>query len=440
MPHPEKQVLLKMLSGPHLGAEILLSPGEYTLGRAGRCDIIVSDQTVALVHAQLTITGTDIVIKPLEQPVLVAGVAINGEGMPLQRLQVVTLGTTHFTLGIETDDWSHLQNQAHDPLARSSCSKATAVPSAPRNRLSRTNPRCTGMKLIRRYRWGGVALLLCCMLIVINQGNTKPIQPASLDNLTPVERVERIVDQLDLADLQILALENGSVKVQGYVENRAQQQQLDKALRPLAEKVQKRLWIQDHLIDSVSAILGALGLRDLRVNGAGPGVVVVQGYIPDEATWHQALATLRRDMPHIVRIDHQKVETLARRVEILSELLAQQRLNDKLAVKLDTDRVVIRGDLNGEEMLRYRQVIDSFRTEYHDKPLLYSQITQIQDRLYLSIRSVSIGAVPYIVTQEGKKYIEGASLTNGYTLKAIQPGKLVLSRNDMETIYYLRSK
>lgn len=440
MPYPETQLLLKILSGPHVGAEILLPSGEYTLGRADHCDIIVSDQTVALVHAQLTVTATGVWLRPLEQPVSVAGVGIEQAGIPLQRLQVITLGTTRFTLGVEADDWSQLQNLELEVLNSSSFSPTSPTSSTFGDAFSKRKLQRQGMRLIKLYPWGGIALLLCCMLIVINQGNTKPIQPASINALTPVERVERVINQLSLTDLQVLALEDGSVKLQGYVENTVQQRQLEEALQPLAGKVQKRLWIQDHLVESVGAVLAVLGLRELEVRDGGPGIVVVQGCVPDEDTWHQALATLRRDMPQIVRIDDQKVETLTQRVAILHELLAQQGLHEKLTVKLDADRVVIQGALDSEEMSRYEQVITTFKTKYKNKPRLYSKTTQIRHQMQLSIRSVSVGAVPYLVTQEGKKYMEGGRLPNGYTLKSIQSGKLVLSRNDVETIYYLRSK
>ncbi|MGB4876459.1 MAG: EscD/YscD/HrpQ family type III secretion system periplasmic domain-containing protein, partial [Candidatus Competibacter sp.] len=52
----------------------------------------------------------------------------------------------------------------------------------------------------------------------------------------------------------------------------------------------------------------------------------------------------------------------------------------------------------------------------------------------LAIKSVSLGAVRFVVTADGAKYLEGASLGNGFILKAIQDDGLILSDGDRDII------
>ena len=53
MPSPAH--LLKVFTGPHVGAEILLSDGDYVVGSDDACDVIFSDRFIAPRHAKITL-------------------------------------------------------------------------------------------------------------------------------------------------------------------------------------------------------------------------------------------------------------------------------------------------------------------------------------------------------------------------------------------------
>ena len=56
-PTTDEPYILKFLSGPHLGAEVTLTPGEYLIGRGDQCDIVLDDQDLAPVHARLALSA-----------------------------------------------------------------------------------------------------------------------------------------------------------------------------------------------------------------------------------------------------------------------------------------------------------------------------------------------------------------------------------------------
>lgn len=60
------QIILKFFSGPHMGAEIPLTPGDVVVGSGENCDVILHDSTVAAHHVHITVP-TD----PGTPPVLV---------------------------------------------------------------------------------------------------------------------------------------------------------------------------------------------------------------------------------------------------------------------------------------------------------------------------------------------------------------------------------
>ncbi|MBF0201655.1 MAG: hypothetical protein HQK66_10150, partial [Desulfamplus sp.] len=68
-------ILVKIFSGPHLGAEIPLLPGTTVIGSGGSCDLIFQDSTVAERHLAISLPGKiegiqEITIKTLDAPVL----------------------------------------------------------------------------------------------------------------------------------------------------------------------------------------------------------------------------------------------------------------------------------------------------------------------------------------------------------------------------------
>lgn len=49
--------LLKIFSGPNIGAEVPLQDGVYVLGSDDDCDLVLADHFIAPRHAQLELSG-----------------------------------------------------------------------------------------------------------------------------------------------------------------------------------------------------------------------------------------------------------------------------------------------------------------------------------------------------------------------------------------------
>jgi type III secretion system YscD/HrpQ family protein len=157
--------------------------------------------------------------------------------------------------------------------------------------------------------------------------------------------------------------------------------------------------------------------------------------------WQRALTILRRDIPSILHIDDQRIETLEKRRNSLKDMLSKKGLNKKIRIQQDGDGLTVVGSLNSLEISHFNQIAQNFRQRYGVNPTLNIQINKTQTREQLAIRSVSVGNnVSYLVTKEGHKYMEGTMLENGYKIKSIKPDKIILSLNGIETTQYLRSE
>lgn len=94
-------VILRILSGIHIGAEIELSPGTWVVGRDDSCDIILSDASVAARHAALQVTDSgELEFEGLDGTVLTAG-ETPPEGGMLVAGEIYRLGGVIFAWGPE---------------------------------------------------------------------------------------------------------------------------------------------------------------------------------------------------------------------------------------------------------------------------------------------------------------------------------------------------
>ena len=124
-------LLLKVLSGPHLGAELLLEKGEYIIGSEGDCDICLSGVLMAGKHVKLKVDQGAVRALPLAESVYLKGQWI-GEETPLDLYTVLTLGSTHLVVGQSDANWPPITppkieqmkgRPAHKPLGKLPLSK-----------------------------------------------------------------------------------------------------------------------------------------------------------------------------------------------------------------------------------------------------------------------------------------------------------------------------
>lgn len=104
-------ILLKIFSGPHIGAELALTSGTYTIGNGDDCDIILQDASIGHRHAILTVTEKNIEISPLDNKSLLIGGKFceQSRHSDLSMYSVITIGTTHLAVGQEGGDWSKVR-------------------------------------------------------------------------------------------------------------------------------------------------------------------------------------------------------------------------------------------------------------------------------------------------------------------------------------------
>lgn len=434
------QLVLRLLSGTHRGAEIPLTAGEYLIGCSEQCDIVLADDAIAPRHAKLAIGESGLILTPLAEPLWVAGQAVAHSPMAIGRLQLITVGSTNLSVGFAAEDWSQLdrpavtaQNSPATPAAAAGLSALAQLLGLPV--LTRLT---SGLRPQRLYSLGAAVLLLSCVLVVVGTANTKPVRQARDLNM-PLAQAHRIVERLGLPNITVEPDQRGIITISGYVDDHAQALQVKKALSPLGAKASTNIKVDSDLVEMASGMLREMNITTLRVSGVKAGVVKVDGYINQLETWNSFHDTLRQDVAGIQSVNYEDIETLDQRLQALQALLAEKGLSKKLKIIVGDGTLTVSGAVNPEGLKLWKNVERTYKKRYGGQPALRAQINQAPD-LNLAIRGVSIGAAPFVVTKEGNKYMEGSTLGGGYIISAILPDRIVLLRNNQETVYYLGGK
>ena len=429
---------LKMFSGPSMGAEISLGPGEYIVGKDISSDLILNDRSVAPKHLMIRVDDDGVHVKALAHPVYIAGKEMGERERLLESFQVVTLGTTHFALGGASATWPVIGL----PTIREVVSMSTSAPGKQGEAAgSGAGLQEVARRLSHQYPWlkwllaGWVGLLVMVLLATLGSSGGVPVKRVDRAAL------ESLVSEMGFSGrLQVKTADDGRLTLNGYVDNDAQKRRLEAALKARNMDVGLMVWSPATLAETAQSILQAVGVQHVKVwsdKSLVRGELVMSGYVSDDDNWKKALKICRGDIPGIVAIDERAVDPIETRAQALKKLIVGSGLQEKLKVSTKGGNLVVRGVLGSDlEKQQWRQLVRRYRQLYLDEPeLVETQVTK-KKKLYIPIRSISIGDLSYIVTRDGRKYMVGSYLGEGYVIKEIHADRLVLERKN-KTIEYI---
>jgi type III secretion system YscD/HrpQ family protein len=100
--------LLRVLSGPHRGAELPLVAGTYAIGSGDDDAVILADPKVAAHHATLVVTADGVRCLPEGGRVRVEESEVPGAGVALRPFQLFGLGETFLAIGPKDETWPEI--------------------------------------------------------------------------------------------------------------------------------------------------------------------------------------------------------------------------------------------------------------------------------------------------------------------------------------------
>ncbi len=467
MPETTSPFILKVLSGPHLGAEVQLAAGEYRIGRDLECDVVLSDHSLAPEHALLAITADGFRVQSLAGEVVIERRLHEDPARLLPFFTMLGLGTTVLTVGPETATWPNLQPPlpgtgesapaltviegggaaaAAAPGGSDRPAVATAARPASRRRTTST----------RLAAFGVVMAAVIGVLPFLGRSDQQQATPPDLERFAMSEdglrsaapTPEMLIGErlAALGKAGTMAVEpDGPDRwlVRGYVRTQDERHDVQASLDELELPLRYQVLVDAQLEQVARDTLIALGRR-LDTVTVEEGVLTLAGFIPEASDLQRAVDIVGRDVRGLRSIDN--------RVETERSILAamQRRLVDgglAALVRLDLERgqIVARGRVGGDRAEAWQGLFDSFVADFgrYGMPIV-SEVVRVRDEtaapatVQLDVRAVGgIGRQSWVILGDGEKYLEGSLLPDGWRIERIGAGEIVLARGGQRYTHQL---
>lgn len=431
--------VLKVLNGINAGASVRLRTGSLVIGRSMTSDIILHDDNIADQHVQLLITSGSITLQPLARPIFIGGMEVTAESAELAPYQTVRLGNVDFWV----TDSRVAPPQASSPSSSDGAHQKrlkSAPPPAPESpkKTSAATSVAAVHKKGGRISWlliGLGLLLLANLLYWAPQFNRFLEQLGVRDS--GEQQAANLIKELGKQDFKLVNETDGSVSLSGYTNTVGERNDLMSRIQAAGIKANLRIWSQDEIADNASMIARAMGQPALHFKpGDTNGVLVAQGFVSKTADWERVKATILNDVGGIRTIGESEFQTMDGYLASFVQFIQKKGLSSRIHATTDGKSVIVNGELTQPEI----EQLKGFRKEFIDLqgsgPAIVLKVTDVRDRIKLSIRSVSVGQVPFMVSKDGKKYMEGSALGDKYFVKSILPDHVVLTNNGIDIPFY----
>lgn len=477
--------LIKILSGPHQGAEVAIGEGEILIGSSLESDLILSDTLIAPNHLKIHIEKGEIAITPLADKVYLDGYLIPQEPKLIHTFQYITLGSTHLVIGPSGELWptlsppnlSDLKNQFKEasltpppnsvaqltegegalssaqqedkvadkenvsdgaPPPAAGAEKPEEGQKAPAPKKAKEEPKKKSSVPILVPLVGGFLLLIAVIVgaFLFLYPSSEPKVNFNTISLKQFEKGKRaIITALEARNIPAedfqFDYKNRQLEVTGLVETNRQKREVERAIRSLSSSYKMTIRSQESLVISCREVLNLLNASAV-VTAQGPGVVKISGYLANTTAWENAKKSLLSDTPGLVSIID-KVVTAKEVDDYTFPILNRYQLGQRLKLYAENQGVIARGSLGEgsrkdwyEARLEIEKVLGP-EIAFKDEVNFQSGA----EKIYLDARIESVTiteSLKWIVLQNGKTYFEGSIIPSGYTVDRISKEGVALKK------------
>ncbi len=244
--------------------------------------------------------------------------------------------------------------------------------------------------------------------------------------LSDEEIIRKIIKEKKLKKVKVVSsLENPNLpKIIGYVTTDKMFGDLVSELARNRVQYEMDVYIDEHMLSAGYSLLNAFSFRGVELGiGRRPGTIVAKGYIENLDKWNKIKAVIGRDIEGL-KLLVDEVDTPARRLEKLNEILLDMDLESEVKLFLSDEGIIFaRTSLSTSNEPKWQIVEDAYKKSFGDQPRL---VTLVDKRNWINIKSVNLGAEPYLVLADGRKYVEGALMDNDYIVEKINEDGVIL--------------
>ena len=492
MPPMESQGwLLKILSGMHQGAEIALDFGSYTLGQSEECDLVLSDSSLADQQLTLTISEEGLIIQPSNNDTIFCEGAPHNDTFTPDSFNIINVANINFVIGPEDASWPALKIPDNQPAqtnqqkientdttnnqqfnlddVASTESKTqennivneAEIPTLT-NVATSTKKGITFLQEIEQWinhhfitnrnpvLFSAATISLFFILFLITFSwlwkTSNPAQSNYEITKALLSDAQAVVDTFSIENMKLKVLPNHVVLITGYLDTAETKNKLKKELELDEIPYQFGMFTISAIEKQANELLKSLGYKNLTASRdhKTTGSFILKGYLPKDHDLPQIKHMLRQEIPGLLTIEDQ-LEYQNTRIKALRTILKNKGLIDRITLLDQHNKVVMKGKLqNISEGYHFKEAVKEFKRLYDEPKLDFAVTLPSADfatlQPSLDVKSISIGKIPFVILQNGEKYLEGARLQNGYILDNINIEYLTLLLGDKRIKYYIGGK
>lgn len=320
----QQQWLLKVIAGPHQGAEIGLYAGKTLVGSDDECDVVLHDVLVAPQHVELEFSSTGIVAAPLGGRVFINGKRIREARQTVPPFAFLSIGGSQIVVGPADGQWPllsaadvpELEKEVEAPASPETAS--TENPSTPETEVKpslkpiassggvtpATSAASPVSKLGPMLGIAAGIVLLLGWAVVYNDffsGRNREEKVAEVSD-SPLARAQAVVEELGLLGSVKVEESAGRLTATGYVDSDARQRELQATLRGTVPGVRTKIYSLEKIASSARTLIDAQRLP-LTASSLSEGHLKVSGKLTSADPWIRMKQTLLSEVPGISDIE-----------------------------------------------------------------------------------------------------------------------------------------
>ena len=464
---------LKILSGNHIGAEIPIAPGQYSLGKSDNCDLVLTDDDLDDIELSFTIVdgGRITVELKAEGKTLYLNGEASDSTTQCGHFDIITSSRLFFAIGPADAQWPALvlptitppatkevavaedaatgddpDNADEQDLSADDFEHALPVEEAQVEEDQEEEDDSSIFDGINK-KWLAaipVALIMIVLLVsLLMPSGEKKVEKLAVPTANKIS--EQAKKNLGLRDIKFKRLPDKSFLVTGYTPTLQDKLSLQKYLRSQGVSFSLQVTVMNEMRDNAELLLIDRGYNELELElDNTPGSLVLSGYVATASELDSIIQMLKQEIYGLVSVVDQ-VENQVSRVNSLRSMLREKGLIPRIQVMVRDESVLLKGHLLDDgQIYDLQTIVTKFQQKYGNKPLVElatkksgDSSSTIKSALTLNVRSISMGKVPYMVLMDGSKYLVGAKLPSGYILKDIGTEYLLLSNGTNNIKYRL---
>jgi len=444
---------LKVLNGPHVGAELSLSDKTWVVGSAETCDIALLDETLKEQHAKFSLRDGKIFCEPFEGAMVsVDGVALEGP-TELKKYQSILCGKTLLSVGPSNEAWPEISLKEAKEEAKKALDEievAQQVEKEVKKQSFKTNY-LDFLKKCKENRWILRGFLIFGFLglgfFSLFRSNENKLSESDKKNFPIVSlraSIEKVLEEFEVESSLIkLGLSGKMFTLQCYVDTLREKKELQDKLRALPNVTFQslRIFAQQSFLEQTQEALK--GLQTVQVAAASrPDTLILKGYLYD---MDQLPAIKSRLFNDIMGLNALETSLLGQEdvYKMASNLLTKYDLMGLLKVQSMKTGIMVTGNIQASDEPHWKDAQKALKKTFDSicKVLTYVAVvapSAVKKLFFPSpIIAVSIPSneAGWIDLKDGGRYYEGALLDSGYVLQSISPEGIRLQKNE-DSIFF----